>query len=111
MAHTIDIVNGTLLGEIRSLGITGRELENLYDLRDKDGPAALLAEKLIAGLRLRAIQKAETSQMLRDLDARVDPSSINYKERARNIDEMVEARVKQSIDAFRIALQLAPEKG
>ena len=111
MAHTIDIVNGTLLGEIRSLGILGRELENLYDLRDVDGPAQQLVEKLIAGFKIRAIQKAETSQMLRDLDARIDPKTIDYKSRAKTIDEMVDARVQQSIDAFRIALKVAPEQG
>ena len=107
MAHAIDIVNGSLLGEIRALGVVGRELENLYDLRDKEGPAQHLVEKLIAGLRLRTIQKAEVSQQMRDL-ALKDGS---LKKRRNLIDEMVDKRVQESIDAFRVAMELAPEQG
>ena len=102
MAPIIDTVNGTLMKEIRDLGITGRELENLYDLRAVDGPAQQLVEKLIAGLRLRAIQKAELSQQFRELGDRATRAQV---------DEIVDERVKQSIDAFRLAMKIAPEDG
>ena len=108
MMHTIDHVNGVLLGEIRSLGVLGRELENIYDLRDSQGPAAQLVDKLIAGLRIRAIQRAEISQQFRDLDAR---AAAGERIGRKQIDQMVDERVQQSIDAFRIALAIAPEDG
>ena len=62
MAPIIDTINGTLMKEIRDLGIGGREMQDIFDLRSVDGPAQQLGEKLIAGLRMRAIQKAELSQ-------------------------------------------------
>ena len=102
MAPIIDAVNGTLMKEIRDLGITGRELENIYDLRSVDGPAQQLGEKLIAGLRMRAIQKAELSQQFRELGDRAT---------RKQIDEIVDQNVQQSIDAFRLAMKIAPEEG
>ena len=106
MSHAVDIINGTLLGEIRSLGIVGRELENLYDLRDKEGPAQQLVEKLIAGLRIRTIQKAEVSQQLRDFNLKPGKRATR-----KEMDALVDSRVQESIDAFRVAIQLAPEEG
>ena len=129
MAHAIDLINGSLLAEIKGLGLTGRELMDLFDLRVVDGPAQQLKEKFLYGLRIRAIQKAETSQLLRDLDGRLTidegldkygvtaadragvRDSAELKKRAATIDEMVDARVQQSIDAFRIAEQLSGEDG
>ena len=129
MAHAIDLINGALLGEIRGLGIAGRELQGLYDLRAVDGPAQQLVEKFILGLRIRAIQKAETSQLFRDLDGRLTldegldrlgvtaadragvRDSAELKTRAETINEMVDARVQQSIDAFRIAEEMTGEGG
>ncbi len=102
MAPVIDIVNGTLIKEIRDSGIAGRELQNIFNLRDQDGPAQQLVEKLIAGLRLRAIQKAELSQQFRELGDRAT---------RRQIDSVVDANVQQSIDAFRLALELEGDGG
>ena len=102
MAPIIDTVNGTLMKEIRDLGITGRELQDIYDLRSIDGPAQQLGEKLIAGLRMRAIQKAELSQQFRELGDRAT---------RKQIDEVVDQNVQQSIDAFRLAMKIAPEEG
>ena len=101
-ANTIDLINGSLLSDIRALGHVGRELEDIVDIRDVDGPAQQLVEKFIAGLRIRKQMKAEWSQMGRDLDQRVPRAKI---------DEAVNADVQQSIDAFRMALAMAPEDG
>ena len=106
MSHAVDIINGTLLGEIRSLGIVGRELENLYSLRDSEGPAQQLVEKFIAGLRIRTIQKAEVSQQLRDFNLKP-----GKRPTTKEMDALVDAKVQESIDAFRVAMQLAPEEG
>ena len=111
MAHTIDIINGTLLGEIKALGVLGREIQDIYSLRDVQGPAEQLVTKLIAGLRIRALAKAETSQLFRDLNARVSRGEMTQLGKRKYIDDMVEERVKQSIDAYRIALDIAPERG
>ncbi len=101
-ANTIDLINGSLLSDIRALGLTGRELQDVVDVRDVDGPAQQLVEKFIAGLRIRKQMKAEWSQMGRDLDQRVP--------RVR-LDAEVDADVGQSIDAFRMALEMSGEDG
>jgi len=106
MSHAVDIINGTILGEIRSLGIVGRELENLYSLRDSEGPAQQLVEKFIAGLRIRTIQKAEVSQQLRDFNLKP-----GKRPTTKEMDALVDAKVQESIDAFRVAMQLAPDEG
>ncbi len=111
MAHTIDIVNGTLLGEMKALGVTGREIGDLLDLRAPQGPAEQLMAKWVTGIRLRAIQKAETSQLFRDLNARVSDGTLSKMDRRKLIDDAVEERVKQSIDAWRIAFEVSPEHG
>ena len=102
MAPIIDTINGTLMKEIRDIGIGGREMQDIFDLRSVDGPAQQLIEKLIAGLRIRAIQKAEISQQFRELGDRATRDQI---------DEIVDQNVQQSIDAFRLAMKIAPEEG
>ena len=102
MAPIIDTINGTLMKEIRDLGIGGREMQDIFDLRSIDGPAQQLGEKLIAGLRMRAIQKAELSQQFRELGDRAT---------RKQIDEVIDQNVQQSIDAFRLAMKIAPEEG
>ena len=86
MAPIIDTINGTLMKEIRDIGIGGREMQNIFDLRSVDGPAQQLIEKLIAGLRIRAIQKAEISQQFRELGDRATREQI---------DEIVDQNVQQ----------------
>ena len=77
-------------------------MQDIFDLRSVDGPAQQLIEKLIAGLRIRAIQKAEISQQFRELGDRATRDQI---------DEIVDQNVQQSIDAFRLAMKIAPEEG
>ena len=105
-ANTVDLINGSLLSDIRALGHVGRELADIVDIRDVDGPAQQLVEKFIAGLRIRKQMKAEWSQMGRDLQSNTQPR-LNRKQ----IDAAVNADVQQSIDAFRMALAMAPEDG
>jgi len=102
--NTVDMINGSLLSDIKALGTIGRELSDYADLRDIDGPAQQLVEKFIAGLRIRKQTNAEWSQMGRDLQS-------NVKTPRKDIDAMVNADVQQGIDAFRMAMQIAPEDG
>ena len=104
-AHAIDLINASLLSDIRATGITGRELAEIADIRDIDGPAQQLVQKFIAGLQMRKLASAETSQMLRDFRSRYGAV------RRADINKAVDADVNQSIEAFRMALAMAPEDG
>ena len=65
----LDMVNTSLFNDIRDAGITARELANIADIKDIDGPAQQMVEKLIAGLRLRKISAYEASQQLAEIGA------------------------------------------
>ena len=103
-ANTVDLINGSLLSDIKAHATIGRELSDYVDLRDIDGPAQQLIQKFEAGLRIRKQMSAEWSQQGRDLQP-------NVKMSRKQIDEAVDADVSQSIDAFRMAMQIAPEDG
>ena len=60
----LDMVNISLFNDIQALGVTGRELADITDITDIDGPAQQLVTKLIAGLKLRKEASAEVSQQL-----------------------------------------------
>ena len=100
----LDMVNTSLFNDIRDAGITARELADITDLKDIDGPAQQMVEKLIAGLRLRKISSSEVSQQLAEFgDSRLRQTK---KQIAENIDN----EVQKSIDAFRMALDMTTEQ-
>ena len=103
-ANTVDLINGSLLSDIQAHATSGRLVSDYIDLRDTDGPAQQLIQKFEAGLRIRKQMSAEWSQQGRDLQP-------NVKMSRKQIDEAVDADVQQSIDAFRMAMQIAPEDG
>ena len=103
-ANTVDLINGSLLSDIQAQATSGRLVSDYMDLRDTDGPAQQLIQKFEAGLRIRKQMSAEWSQQGRDLQP-------NVKQSRKQIDEAVDADVQQSIDAFRIAMNIAPEDG
>ena len=45
-----DLVIGSLLREVRDLGIAGREIADIADLGDIDGPASAIVDKIMVGL-------------------------------------------------------------
>jgi len=45
-----DLINGSLFKQLRDLGIAGRELKDIADLMDVDGPFKTIADRLIVGL-------------------------------------------------------------
>ena len=109
-ANAIDLINASLFSDIRDQGITARELANIADLKDIDGPAQQMVKKLIAGLRIRKIQKADISQQMRDLQTRKGVSAARKKLSQAELNEFVDKDVQKSIDAFRMALDMTDEQ-
>ena len=104
----LDMVNTSLFNDIRDAGIGARELADITDIKDIDGPAQQMVEKLIAGLRLRKMSSAEVSQQLSEFgDARLtNKTRLSRKE----LNEKINKDVQKSIDAFRMALDMTTEQ-
>ena len=104
----LDMVNTSLFNDIRDAGIGARELADITDIKDIDGPAEMMVKKLIAGLRLRKISSAEVSQQLSEFgDARLsNKTRLTRKE----LTEKIDKDVQKSIDAFRMALSMTTDQ-
>ena len=105
-ADAIDMINASLFNEIRDAGVAARELADIYDIKDIDGPAQKMVEKLIAGLRIRKMASADISQQLRQF-GKMRGKTVTPKLQA----EMIDKQVQESIDAFRMALDMTTEEG
>ncbi len=64
-----DMIVGTLLHQIRDTGIAGRELADLVDLGDIDGPAAQVVDTLITALTETKKARIIKSQNFREIGA------------------------------------------
>ncbi len=124
----LDMVNVSLFNDIQALGVVGRELADITNIKDVDGPAQHLVKKLIAGLKLRKEASAEVSQQLSEFGlgrvkdvkrgqqvsgdfktyAQFKKAVTASKKAAREANEKA---VQESIDAFRMALDLTTEEG
>ena len=104
----LDMVNTSLFNDIRDSGIGARELADITNIKDIDGPAEMMVKKLIAGLRLRKMSSAEVSQQLSEFgDARLtNKTKLSRKQ----LKEKIDKDVQKSIDAFRMALDLTTEQ-
>ncbi len=105
-----DLLTGSLLREIRDLGIVGREIADIADLGDIDGPAKALYDKLITTVsevnRAKLIQSPEF--------VAIGQQNVRNPQRARRlqkeyVDQNMSVRVGESIDAWRLAFQIAGE--
>jgi len=105
-ADAIDMINASLFNEIRDAGVSARELANIYDIKDIDGPAQKMVEKLIAGLQMRKMASADISQQLRQF-GKMRGKTVTPKLQA----EMIDKQVQESIDAFRMALDITGDEG
>ena len=105
-ADVIDMINASLFNEIRDAGVTARELANFYDIKDIDGPAQQMVQKLIAGLQMRKMASADISQQLRQF-GKMRGKAVTPKLQA----EMIDKQVQESIDAFRMALDMTGDEG
>tara|TARA_R100001594_G_scaffold21875_1_gene42378 strand:- start:5100 stop:8834 length:3735 start_codon:yes stop_codon:yes gene_type:complete len=94
-----DLVIGSLMREMRDMGVAGRELFDIADVADIDGPAKAMYDKIIAGLTQVKLSKMTQSAEFASLGA--------GKTRKKAIHEAVDAQVQESIDGFRLALKVA----
>ena len=104
-----DLLVGSLLREIRDLGISGRELADIGDLASAGGPGQALFEKLIAVTTETKRSRLIQSQEFRALGARYgDPKTLRAQQTG-FISNNLESQVQESIDGFRLAFKIAVE--
>jgi len=89
-----DLVVGSLMREIRDLGIASRELFEVGDIADIDGPSRAMYEKIVAGLTQIKLSKATQSAEFRGLGAR-------------DVRIEVDNFIDETKNAWRIAMQAA----
>ncbi len=107
-----DLLIGSLVREIRDMGLVGRELADITDLASVDGVAKATYDKLITAVtevkRSRLLQSTE----FRNLGAKFDdPREIARAKDAQTgfLKENLEKQVAESIDGFRLAFKIAGE--
>ena len=96
------LIIGSLMRELRDAGIGARELADIADLSDIDGPAKAIYEKIIAGLTQIKLSSMKTSGQLRAFGA--------GKQSLKQLNETVNRQVAESIDAFRLAFKVAGDE-
>tara|TARA_R100000781_G_scaffold8752_3_gene7741 strand:+ start:2737 stop:6495 length:3759 start_codon:yes stop_codon:yes gene_type:complete len=103
-----DLLTGSLLREIRDLGLVGREIADIADLGDVDGPAKALFDKLITTVsevnRSKLLQSPEFRAIGQQFGA--DPKRAQKLQRD-YVNQNMSVRVGESIDAFRLAFKVA----
>ncbi len=105
-----DLLTGSLLREIRDLGIVGREIADIADLGDADGPAKALFDKLITTVsevnRSKLLQSPEFRAI--GMENAANPA-VGRRLQKEYVDQNMSVRVGESIDAFRLAFKVAGE--
>jgi len=105
-----DLLTGSLLREIRDLGIVGREIADIADLGDTDGASKALFDKLITTVsevnRAKLLQSPEFRAIGMENAANPPVARRLQKE---YVDQNMSVRVGESIDAFRLAFKVAGE--
>jgi len=99
-----DLIKGSLLKEIRDLGISGRELQDFYDLGDVDGPGQALFDKFAALTVMTKKSRYFAGYDLRSVGGLDVPKKADF-------EKEVAKEVQESIDAFRTAYDMAGESG
>jgi len=105
-----DLLTGSLLREIRDMGIVGREIADIADLGDIDAPAKALYDKLITTITEVNRSKLLQSPEFRAIGAEnaANPA-VGRRLQKEYVDQNMSVRVGESIDAFRLAFQVAGE--
>ena len=101
-ARTLDLIIGSLINEIRETGLSGRELADIVDLHDVDGPAKGLLDKLQFAIteRKKAGYAAGATLKQFDIANRVKPDLKKQK-------EFVETKIEESKTAVKAMFELA----
>ena len=103
-ANALDLVAGDLLRKLRDTGIMSREVEDIFDLKDVDGPIQTMVEQLIGTVRVMKMAKYYAGASLKKLDL----SSASFNKQM-TID--VDKQVKEHIQSLQLAVQLAGKTG
>ena len=108
-----DLVIGSLMKEIRDMGLVGRELGDITDLGSIDGPAKSLFDKLLTATtevrRAELIMSDEFAALGARVDATDGAKAAARKLQKEYISTNLQTRVGESIDAYRLALKIAAE--
>ena len=97
-----DLVIGSLLKEVRDLGIAGRELADIADLGDIDGPAAAVIDKIMVGLTEVKRSRILSSKKLRDLN-------LGNDAKQKLVKQTLAEEVAKSRESIKTILKLADD--
>ena len=67
-ANALDLVAGDLLRKLRDTGIMSREIEDIFNLKDVDGPIQTMVEQLIGVVRATKMARYAAGQTLKEFD-------------------------------------------
>jgi len=103
-ANALDLVAGDLLRKLRDTGIMSREIEDIFNLKDVDGPIQTMVEQLIGTVRLMKMSKYYAGATLKKLDT----SSAAFR---KGLNADVDKQVKEHIKSLQLVVQLAGKTG
>ncbi len=108
-----DLVIGSLLREIRDMGLVGRELMDITNINVPDGPVKALYDKLLTATTEVKRTKLILSDEFRALGARPSDSPVVKRQASASqkayVEENLSKSVQESIDGFRLAFKIAGE--
>ena len=103
-----DLVIGTLLQQLRDTGIAGREIAEIYNLMDTDGPTKQLADTLLTAMTMVKKARLVKSQTFRQLNA---PGNRGTAFKAKEfLDETLRKEMADSRESIAAILNLAGEE-
>ncbi len=97
---TMDLVVGSLLHEIRDRGIAGRELANMVDLGDIDGPAAQIVDTMLV-----ALNEVRKARIIKSDNFR----QIGAGRKRQYLKETLEKEMADTKDAMMTILKIAKD--
>ena len=101
-ANALDLVAGDLLRKLRDTGIMSREIEDIFNLKDVDGPIQTMVEQLIGVIRTTKMARYAAGRSLKDFD-----NIAIRKEMFADVDK----QVKEHVKSLQLAVQLAGKTG
>ena len=101
---TLDLTVATLLQQVRDLGIAGRELKDIVNLLEKDGPAKKIVDTILTALSLTKRARLVKSRNLSGLKAGVEDTVTQGR---RYLDEVVNSDMADTRESIASMLHLA----
>ena len=103
-ANALDLVAGDLLRKLRDTGIMSREIEDIFNLKDIDGPIQTMVEQLIGVVRATKMARYAAGSTLKEFDL-ANPAM--RKQMFADVDK----QVKEHIKSLQLAVELAGQTG